>query len=353
MASVPTLFAMKPIKHRPPPSMIVALLALFVALGGAGMAATGGNFILGQANEADQTTGLSVSTLPDATACPAPCEALQVTDISTAANAGGLGVLGNSATTPAATIQNSGGGAALSLLVSAGNAPFAVNSAVRVAKLNADRLDGKSSDQFLQPGGVLGTDIVDGEVKSADVADESLSGIDIATSTLSGTDIATGSITGVDIADSSLSGFDIAGDTVSGTDIAEDTLQVHKMGCQHGKILGFARVKGLAAIPSFYTSSSSYIDKINNCANASVQVRKAGTGLYYVRFNSNPAELAVTAPNADLSPPESVNNDNIITVSKITSGADIGAFRVEVQDVCGDCSGGTDPQNAQFTIALL
>jgi hypothetical protein len=125
------------------------------------------------------------------------------------------------------------------------------------------------------------------------------------------------------------------------------------MGCQHGKILGFARVKGLAAIPFVYTSSSSYIDKTNNCATGSVQVRKARTGLYFVRFNGNPAELAVTAPNADSFPPDSVNNDNVITVSKITSGADIGAFRVEVQDVCGDCSGGTDTQDAQFTIALL
>jgi hypothetical protein len=44
--------------HKPSPAMIVALLALFVALGGAGIAATGGNFILGQQNMADQTTDL-------------------------------------------------------------------------------------------------------------------------------------------------------------------------------------------------------------------------------------------------------------------------------------------------------
>jgi hypothetical protein len=122
MTCVPTLFAMKP-KGRPSPSMIVALLALFVPLGGASMAATGGNFHPGEANQADRTTGLSGSTLPDAAACLAPCEALQVSDSSTAANAGGLGVLGNTATTPAATVQNIGGEFALSLLVSAGRAP--------------------------------------------------------------------------------------------------------------------------------------------------------------------------------------------------------------------------------------
>jgi hypothetical protein len=46
--------------------MLVALLALFVALGGVGAAATGSNFILGQSNTANKTTGLSVSTLPRA-----------------------------------------------------------------------------------------------------------------------------------------------------------------------------------------------------------------------------------------------------------------------------------------------
>jgi hypothetical protein len=44
--------------HKPSPAMLVALLALFVALGGAGIAATGGNFILGQQNAADATTDL-------------------------------------------------------------------------------------------------------------------------------------------------------------------------------------------------------------------------------------------------------------------------------------------------------
>ena len=47
---------------RPSPAMIVALLALlalFVALGGVGMAATGGNFILGASNTADKTSVLS------------------------------------------------------------------------------------------------------------------------------------------------------------------------------------------------------------------------------------------------------------------------------------------------------
>jgi hypothetical protein len=50
---------MKLIQHRLPSAMIVALLGAFLALGGVGVAATGGNFILGQANSADQSTSLS------------------------------------------------------------------------------------------------------------------------------------------------------------------------------------------------------------------------------------------------------------------------------------------------------
>ncbi len=45
--------------HRPSPAMVVALIALFVALGGTALAATGGNFILGKSNSASTATQLS------------------------------------------------------------------------------------------------------------------------------------------------------------------------------------------------------------------------------------------------------------------------------------------------------
>jgi hypothetical protein len=132
---------------KPSPAMLVALAALFVALGGVGVAATNGNFILGQTNTADRTTELSVSTVPST--CPAPCNALKVSDTSTASNAGGFGVLGKSASTPAATIKNLGGATALSLFVNTGKPPLAVNSATKVPNLNADRLDDLDSTSFL------------------------------------------------------------------------------------------------------------------------------------------------------------------------------------------------------------
>jgi hypothetical protein len=107
--------------RKPSPAMIVALAALFVALGGVGVAATGGNFILGQSNTADKATALSAPV--------AGGKALQ---------------LSNTSTTSGAT--------ALGLGVASGHAPFTVNSATKVGNLNADKLDGVDSTQFQRVG---------------------------------------------------------------------------------------------------------------------------------------------------------------------------------------------------------
>jgi hypothetical protein len=48
--------------RKPSPAMIVALLGVFLGLGGVGIAATGGNFILGQSNTAGAKTSLTAST---------------------------------------------------------------------------------------------------------------------------------------------------------------------------------------------------------------------------------------------------------------------------------------------------
>jgi hypothetical protein len=103
--------------RRPSPAFILALIALFVALGGAGMAATGGDLILGKANSATSTTSLSA---------PVAGKALQVSNTSTNAGATPLG-----------------------LTAAPGHAPFTVNTSTKVANLNADTLDGKDSAYFL------------------------------------------------------------------------------------------------------------------------------------------------------------------------------------------------------------
>jgi hypothetical protein len=106
---------MKLSKHRLSPAMIVALLALFVALAGTGVAATGGNFILGQSNTAGNTTGLSSGT----------------------------------ATGPTLALTNTGGKPAARFSANSGVTPFSVSNATRVPSLNADLLDTHDSSYFL------------------------------------------------------------------------------------------------------------------------------------------------------------------------------------------------------------
>jgi hypothetical protein len=105
--------------RKPSPAMMVALASLFVALGGVGVAATGGNFILGQSNTAPNTTGLSAPV--------AGAKALQVTNTNTTS-----------------------GSTALGLNVASGHPPLTVNSPTKVGNLNADLLDGIDSTGFLR-----------------------------------------------------------------------------------------------------------------------------------------------------------------------------------------------------------
>lgn len=82
---------------------VVAYLALFVALGGTSYAVTGGNFVLGHSNQAGTTSSL----------------------------------------------KNTGAGPALRLTTrNSVTPPFAVSNGAKIARLNADELDGLSSAAF-------------------------------------------------------------------------------------------------------------------------------------------------------------------------------------------------------------
>jgi hypothetical protein len=113
---------MKLSKLRLSPETVIALVALFVALGGAGVAATGGNFILGQANDASSKTSLTAG-IND--------RALLITNANTGSSAAGL-----------------------SLNVAPGHAPIVVNpTAGKATNLSADKLDGIDSSGFVQGSG--------------------------------------------------------------------------------------------------------------------------------------------------------------------------------------------------------
>jgi hypothetical protein len=106
--------------RRPSASLVISTIALFVSLGGAGYAATGGNFILGQTNTA---------TTPSLLAAPVSGKTLRLRNTDTTAGATALG-----------------------LEVASGHPPFAVDSSTKVAQLNADLLDGRDSGAFLRKG---------------------------------------------------------------------------------------------------------------------------------------------------------------------------------------------------------
>ena len=98
------------------PSLVVSIVALIVALGGAGYSATGGNFILGKSNTATTSSRLTA-------------------DIN--------------GRTLALRNRNAGSAATpLALIAAAGHPPFTVNTATKVRNLNADRLDSLDSTQF-------------------------------------------------------------------------------------------------------------------------------------------------------------------------------------------------------------
>jgi hypothetical protein len=104
--------------RRPSAPMVVSSLALFVSLGGAGYAATGGNFILGQPNSATKSSSLSASVNNPA---------LALTNTNTGASATGL-----------------------ALTVDPAKPPLTVNSSTKVTNLNADFLGGLHASSFLR-----------------------------------------------------------------------------------------------------------------------------------------------------------------------------------------------------------
>lgn len=172
-------------KRRPSPSLVISCFALFIALGSAGYAASGGNFILGQANDAqaDSTRLTSAS--------------------STAASL----VLKNTAGRPAARFETN-----------LGIAPFSVAQPNKVASLNADLLDGLDSTGLVKTGDSAGGDLgglfanlqlnVD-SVGSAEVLNESLTSSDLATDSVQATEVANDSIDSGEIVDFGLTNQDI------------------------------------------------------------------------------------------------------------------------------------------------
>jgi hypothetical protein len=92
--------------HRPSPATVISLVALFFAMSGTAVAATGGNFLLGKSNTASSVSSLSNTK-----------------------------------------------GTALSLSSTSTTPPLKVSNSVQVPNLNASELDGQASSAFLPTNG--------------------------------------------------------------------------------------------------------------------------------------------------------------------------------------------------------
>jgi hypothetical protein len=240
--------------------------------------------------------------------------------------------------------------ASVALFVALGGSAYAADTV-----FSTDIVDGEVRSVDVEDNGLTGTDVA--SLGGADVTNESLTGADVSALTgadisgLSGADVNDGSLTGADV--SGLTGADVNTNSLTGSDIDESTLSVAEMGCESGKVLGFARVNGAAGIPSSYVDEDAYVDITNNCAGGRVEVRREATGVYFVRFVDNPAALAVGVPNQDgASSDFSGDADNTLTIGKITAGPDAGAFRVDVNDLPGPSTDAGGHQDGKFTILL-
>jgi len=138
---------------------VVAYVALFMAMSGTAVAATGGSFILGKSNSASSVTSLTSSTGPALSLrAPAGTAPLQVNrslkvdrlnaDLLDGVDATGFARIGTTSTGARTTLANPDG-VPLRLTSKAGSAPLQVTSSAKVGNLNADLLDGFDSDDFV------------------------------------------------------------------------------------------------------------------------------------------------------------------------------------------------------------
>ena len=78
---------------------------------------------------------------------------------------------------------------------------------------------------------------------------------------------------------------------------------ISRTGCSAGAVRGVAAVtgepnKGIANVPDTFSSSRALFSRTFNCSGGAVQVRRISTGVYQVRFASNPSQAAVASAGA-------------------------------------------------------
>ncbi|BBL80216.1 hypothetical protein RxyAA322_20700 [Rubrobacter xylanophilus] len=104
---------------------------------------------------------------------------------------------------PMLRIINRGSGTALDLRVQSGKPPMRVNSTARVARLNADKVDGKHAEAFLEKGAAAGgalsgtypdPSIAEGAVGSEHIADGAVRSAELANGSVGSSEIVPGAV---------------------------------------------------------------------------------------------------------------------------------------------------------------
>ena len=168
---------------------------------------------------------------------------------------------------------------------------------------------------------------------------------------LGGTAYAGGAtIRSVDIVDGQVRSVDVADDGLTGADISEATLDVTRMGCQPGKVNGYARISPSEVKHADYRPLRDAVAAYN-CGGKTIEVRRQSKGVYFVRFVGNRSEIAVATANTDGFDTVSAAADNMVSVAKMHGPYDEGAFRIEMRDADDD-DGGSDPQDGSFNILV-
>ena len=212
---------------------------------------------------------------------------------------------------------------------------------------SSDVIDESLLSQDIKNGEVKATELAGAAVTNSKLGANSVGSGKVIDENLTALDLGPDSVGTSEVAGSSLTGADVSFDSLTGSDILESSLSVNALGCQTGKVLGFARVKGSSAMPASYTPSAEMVDTKNNCSGGAVEVRRSAVGVYFVRFAGVSTRLALAVSNSDGFGVQGSSVDNVVSVNRITGGADTGSFRVEVEDVNAD---GTSPQDDWFTI---
>ncbi|MBV9310236.1 MAG: hypothetical protein JOZ73_05360 [Solirubrobacterales bacterium] len=119
-----------------------------------------------------------------------------------------------------------------------------------------------------------------------------------------------------------------------------------KGGCGPGKVNGYASVRSASSIPTTYTPSATFLPNTFNCSGQPVQVRRSGTGIYFIKFPGNPSTVGFA--NLIYCPPGFiclVTPENDASVNYEPTGADAGSFAVRIQQ-----SGSTTLEDSDFDI---